>query len=64
VSKIAEFLGRPITEEQLANIVHKTRFDVMKGDKSVKFDMHPFLKIFAPKTARMRKGMYIFTSAL
>jgi len=57
VTKIAEFLGRPLAEEQIAHIVHKTRFDVMKDDPAVKFKMHPFLRVFAPKEAKMRKGM-------
>ena len=58
VSKIAEFLGRSLTEEQIANIVQKTRFDVMKDDSDVKFKMHPFLMVFNPKEALMRKGTY------
>lgn len=56
VSKIADFLGRPLTDQQISHIVNKTRFDVMSNDPAVNFKMHPFLKVSAPKESKMRKG--------
>ena len=55
MSKIAEFIGHPLMDEQISHIVHKTRFDVMKDDPAVKF-LHPSLKVPVSKEAKMRKG--------
>jgi len=57
VRKIAEFLGRPLTEEQTATIVKRTRFDAMKKDPDVNFKQDSFVKV-ETKSLFFRKGMY------
>ena len=61
MKKIADFLGRSLTDKQVSYIVHKTRFDVMTNDPAVNFKMHPFLKVIEPEEARTRSGMYTLT---
>jgi len=58
VQKIAEFLGRSLTAEQISNIVRRTRFDAMKQDSSVNYSWWDELGMRLPSESQfMRKGI-------
>jgi len=57
VRKIAEFLGRSLTDQQISNIVQQTRFDAMKKDPDVNFKKDSFVKV-ETKSLFFRKGTY------
>jgi len=58
VQKIAEFLGRSLTAEQISDIVRRTRFDAMKQDSSVNYSWWDELGMRLPSESQfMRKGI-------
>ena len=54
VRKIAEFLGRSLTEAQISEIVQITRFEVMKQDPAAS---RSNMKLMQAGKEFMRKGM-------
>jgi len=58
VSKIAAFLNRSLTAEQISDIVQRTRFHVMKRDSSVNYSWWDELGLRLPSESQfMRKGL-------
>lgn len=58
VRKIAEFLGRSLTAEQISYVVRRTRFDVMKQDSSVNYSWWDELGMrLRSESQFMRKGV-------
>jgi len=57
IGKIAEFLGRSLTAEEISDIAQRTHFDVMKDDSSVNYSWWDELGLRVPSGSRfMRKG--------
>jgi len=63
VDKIAEFLDRSLSEQQISHVVQQTRFDAMNQDPDVYAKSNSrILKVEATKSLFFRKGMYTVTA--
>ena len=58
VQKIAKFLGRSLTAEQISNVVRQTQFTAMKQDSSVNYSWWDEFGMRLPSESQfMRKGI-------